>query len=110
MNALAEATTGSEENEPQQETKLFEMPAIDIDDSNPSAIHVVVAGSIPLDRSQKADVDWFNGLEHGKLVTVKTTFFVKGSKKVHRRDGDGNPDAIVETKSLVVDGVQIVED
>jgi hypothetical protein len=100
-----DGATGTDDEGGSASGKLFEMPAIEIDDSNPTAIHVVVAGSIPLDRSQKSDAAFYNSLTPGKLITLPVTFFVKGPKTVHRRDSDGNVDAVVQTKSLVVDGI-----
>jgi hypothetical protein len=110
LNALAEAPTGAQEGEQQhQEETLFPLPPIVIDGTKPTALHIAISGSIALDISQKADVDFWNELQAGKLVTREVTFFVKGAKTVHRRDNDDNVDAIVSTKSLVVDGVTIAE-
>lgn len=105
MNALAEAPTGATENEQLKNEKLFEIPPIAIDKAKPTLISVSVSGKIKLDLSQKSDVDFYNELQAGKLVTYETTFFVASTKKTHRRDGDGNVDATPETKSLVIDGV-----
>lgn len=110
MNALAEAPLGKTEDEQLQKEKLFELPPITIDQTKPTLIQAVVSGPIPLDLSQKADIDFYNELQAGKLVTREVTFYVTGAKKTHRRDSDGNVDAVVETKSLIVDGVKIVED
>lgn len=107
--ALAEARTGADEGEQLQKEKLFELPPIKNDATKPTMIHVVVSGPIPLDLSQKADIDFYNELQAGKLVTREVTFFVKGAKKTHRRDAEGNVDAVVETKSLLVDGVKIID-
>lgn len=101
--ALAEAPTGKEETD--TKGKLFEMPAIEIDESNPTAITIAFAGSVTLDRSQKSDADLYNKLKHGKLFELQVSGLVKGSKKTHRRDSEGNVDAIVETKSLVIDSI-----
>lgn len=103
--ALAEAQTGADENEQLQKEKLFELPPIATDKAKPTLISVRVSGKIKLDLSQKSDVEFYNALAAGKLVTYETTFFVASTKKTHRRDKEGNVDATPETKSLVIDGV-----
>lgn len=105
--ALAEAPTGEEETEPEKPLRLFD---VEPDPTKPSTIRVNVSGTIDLDLSQKADVDFYNALEPGKLITKETTFFVASVKTTHRRDAEGNVDATPQAKSLVVDGVKIVED
>ena len=102
--ALAEAPTGKKEDETTT-GKLFEMPAIEIDESNPTAVSIAFSGSVTLDRSQADDMALYNKLKHGKLFDLHVSGLVKGSKKTHRRDNDGNVDAIVETKSLVIDSI-----
>lgn len=102
-SALASAPTGAEEGE--DGGKLFEIPPIQLDKAKPTQISVNVSGKIKLDLSQKTDVDFFNALQAGKTLELPTTFFVASTKKTHRRDGEGNVDAIPETKSLVIDGV-----
>jgi len=102
--ALQEAPTGAEEDA-NEKGKLFELPAIEIDESNPTAITIAFAGSIVLDRSQASDAAVYNGLKHGKAFELTVSGLVKGSKKTHRRDSEGNIDAIAETKSLVIDSI-----
>jgi hypothetical protein len=103
--AVAEAPTGADEEEANNKGKLFETPKITIDESNPTAIVIAFAGSVTLDRSQKADAELYNNLTHGKLFDLHVSGLVKGSKKTHRRDSEGNVDAIVETKSLTIDSI-----
>jgi hypothetical protein len=103
MTALAEAPTGADEKD--QTGKLFEMPAIEVDEANPTAITIAFSGQITLDRSQKSDAALYNKLKHGKVFDLQVAGLVKGSKKTHRRDSEGNVDAIVETKSLVIDSI-----
>jgi hypothetical protein len=103
--ALAESPTGEDEHEANDKGKLFEMPKIAIDESNPTAIVIAFSGSVTLDRSQKADAELYNNLKHGKLFDLHASGLVKESKKTHRRDSEGNVDAIVETKSLVIDSI-----
>lgn len=105
MSALAAAPTGAEEQDDLQKEKLFEIPPVKHDKTKPTLIKVSVSGSIKLDMSQAADIAFYNALEAGKLIELPTSFFVASTKKTHRRDSDGNVDAVPETKSLVVDGV-----
>lgn len=105
MPQLAEAPTGADEQDALQGEKLFEIPPIQIDKAKPSLISVSVSGKIKLDLSQKSDVEFYNTLQAGKLVELPTTFFVAATKKTHRRDKEGNVDAVPESKSLIVDGV-----
>jgi hypothetical protein len=103
VSALAASPKGADEQE--HEGKLFELPAIVVDESNPTAVSIAFSGSIVLDRSQKSDMDLYNQLKHGKIFDLQVSGLVKGSKKTHRRDSEGNVDAIVETKSLVIDSI-----
>lgn len=105
--ALAEARTGNDETE--ETGRLFELPAIDVDESNPSSITIAFSGSIVLDRSQKDDADLYNKLKHGKVFSLNVSGLVAGSKKTHRRDSEGNVDAVVETKSLVIDSLEATQ-
>lgn len=105
MAALAEAPTGADEKDANEKGKLFEMPKITVDETNPTAITIAFSGSITLDRSQKDDAAIYNKLVHGKLFDLRVSGLVAGSKKTHRRDSDGNVDAVVETKSLVIDSI-----
>ena len=102
--ALAEAPTGNVETEQNKPLRLFD---VEPDKTKPSTIKVNVNGTIDLDLSQKADVDFYNQLQPGKLITRETTFFVASVKTTHRRDSEGNVDATPQAKSLVVDGVKI---
>jgi len=102
MSALAQAPTGAQEKENVQQLKLVDIKP---DKAKPTLIKVSISGSIKLDLSQKSDVEFYNSLEAGKLVELPTSFFVASTKKTHRRDSDGNVDAVPETKSLVIDGV-----
>jgi hypothetical protein len=112
--ALAEAPTGANEEEDDgkltpDSPRLFEMPAVVIDESNPTQITVAFSGSVTLDRSQASDVALYNQLKHGKVFDLNVSGLVKGSRKTHRRDNDGNVDAIAETKTLVVDSITVDE-
>lgn len=102
MSALAAAPTGADERENVNQLKLVDIKP---DKAKPTLISVNVSGKIKLDLSQKSDVDFYNVLQAGKLIELPTSFFVASTKKTHRRDSDGNVDAVPEMKSLVIDGV-----
>lgn len=104
--ALHEAPTGAQEPENEQPLRLFDVKP---DPTKPNKISVSISGSVELDLSRKEDVDFFNALVPGKLVTKETTFFVASVKTTHRRDSEGNVDATPQTKSLVVDGIRIAD-
>lgn len=101
---LAEAQTGANETET---PKLFDMPAITIDESNPTQITIAFAGSVVLDRSQADDVKLYNQLVAGKLFDLNVSGLVKGAKTSHRRDSEGNIDAVAQTKSLVIGSITV---
>jgi hypothetical protein len=112
MSTLAEAETGAQEDEGKltpDSPRLFEMPRIVVDESNPTQITVAFSGSVTLDRSQASDADLYNRLKHGKLFDLHVSGLVKGSSKTHRRDNDGNVDAIAETKTLVIDSIDTID-
>jgi len=105
VSALAEAPTGADETGAEEKGKLFELPAIHADESNPTAITIAFSGSITLDRSQKDDVDLYNRLKSGKVFGLNVSGFCKGPKTAHRRDNEGNVHAVMQTKSLVIDSI-----
>lgn len=105
MSTLAEAPSGLQEDDPNDKGKLFEMPKIEVDETNPNVITIAFSGSVTLDRSQQSDVDLYNRLKAGKLFDLQVSGFVKGPKTTHRRDSEGNVDAVLQTKSLVIDGL-----
>lgn len=105
MSALAAAPTGADEADQHQDERLFEMPAVTIDESNPTQITLAFSGTITLDRSQTDDVALYNRLASGKLFDLNVSGFVKGANTVHRRDTEGNIDAVAQTKSLVIDSI-----
>lgn len=108
MSALAAAPTGADENEQQhQDEKLFEMPAIEIDESNPTQITIAFSGSVTLDRSQATDVALYNRFKAGKVFDLNVSGFVAGPTTRHRRDKEGNVDAVAQTKSLVIDSITV---
>lgn len=98
---------GAGDGEGKAEGKLFELPRVELDESNPTVLKVAVSGHIEIDRSQESDVDFYNSLAAGKRKDLQLEVHVGGSKKTHRRDAEGNVDAIVETKSIIVTGVTV---
>jgi hypothetical protein len=119
MNAaLAEAKTGEDEDPPADGTqsgpdaakgKLFEVPRVGIivDDSDPTVLKLAFSGSIELDRGEKDQAELFNSLMAGKAKSLHVDVFVKsGPANVHRRDSDGNVDAVVASKSLVITDIR----
>lgn len=87
--------------------RLFEVPrvAVVIDESDPSVVKLAFSGSVELDRANAEQVAFYNRLRAGHDTEVVVSAHVAGAKKVHRRDSEGDVDAVVETKSLVVTDV-----
>lgn len=94
--------------EPDPDTgKLFDVPRVTVitDDADPTLLLLAFSGSIKLDRSIANDVAFYNRLRSGKSVYLELEAHVAGATKRHRRDKEGDVDAIVETKSLVITDV-----
>ena len=89
--------------------QLFPPVKIEIDRSDPNVIKLALRGSIELDRSNREQIDFYNALKAGTSDEIVVTVHVAGARKVHRRDSEGDVDAIVETKSLVVTDVYTVK-
>lgn len=89
--------------------KLFEVPrvAVAIDMSDPNVLKLAFSGSYELDRGHAQEVAAYNRLRAGEEVELALTLYVAGARKRHRRDSEGDVDAVVETKSLVVTGVYL---
>lgn len=87
--------------------KLFEVPrvAVTLDEADPGVIKLAFSGSIELDRAKADDVSFYNGLKPGANIDLQVQAFVAGPRNTHRRDSDGNVDAVVQTKSIVVHSV-----
>ena len=88
--------------------KLIEVPriAIDVDQSDPNVLKLAFSGSLELGRADAGDVAFYNSLEAGEQATLKVRVHVAGTRTRHRRDNEGEVDAIVQTKSLIVDLVE----
>jgi hypothetical protein len=107
--ALKDAPTG--ENEPEGQDadkgKLFEVPrvAVIVDDSDPTILKLAFSGNIEIDRTVASDVEAYNKLVAGKTVALSVEAHVAGAKTTHRRDSEGDVDAVVQTKSLIVHSI-----
>ena len=112
---LKDAPTGAQEIEGTEsgpdadKGKLFEVPRakVILDESDPTVLKIAFAGAVELDRGRPGDVAFFNSLKAGKSHDLQVTVHAAGSKKTHRRDSEGDVDAIVETKSLIVTDTDI---
>ena len=87
--------------------RLFEVPRLEVvfDVSDPSVLKLAFAGAVELDRTNQAQVDLYNALRPGEQVEVIVTCDVRGTRKLHHRDSEGDLDDIVETKALAVTDV-----
>lgn len=84
--------------------RIFDVPrvAIAVDEADPGVLKLAFSGSIELDRAKPDDVAFYNSLKAGKDTALSVTVFCAGPKNSHRRDPEGNVDAVVQTKSLIV--------
>jgi hypothetical protein len=101
-SALAEAPTGAGEQEKAQPLRLFDIKQEPV---RPTKLTVNVSGQIELDMSKKSDVEFWNSLKPGATISLPADFFVASEKTTHRRDSDGNVDAVPRSKSIKVDMV-----
>lgn len=106
------AVTVEETGEPGSDTetgKLFEVPRVGVlvDETDPTVIKLAFSGAIELNRVDQADVQFFNGLKAGKPAELRITAHVAGAKTTHDRDSEGDVDAVVQTKTLVVHSADI---
>ena len=114
MSAVPVATKsdvpdGAESGPDAEVGKLFDVPRVKIviDKADPTVLKLAWSGSVELDRGNGKQVGFYNDLAAGKSVELVVTVHVAGARKVHRRDSEGDVDAIVETKSLVVSDVHL---
>lgn len=82
--------------------KLFDLPRIKVDSTNPTVLKTAFSGSIEIERNDKQWAEVFNSLTPGKSHELRVTVFCAGGKKTHRRDSEGDVDAVVQVKSLIV--------
>jgi hypothetical protein len=102
---------GTTKGEDAEEGKLFDVPrvAVAIDESDPSVLKIAFAGGVEFERGDGKQVEWYNGLAAGEYRDLKVTVFCAGSKNTHRRDSEGDVDAVVQTKSLIVTDVKVTK-
>lgn len=81
--------------------RLFDVK-VKIDPTKPTVLKLAFSGSVDLDINEPTDVAFYNRLIAGKTASLEIEVHVAGAKKTHRRDSEGNVDAVVETKSLIV--------
>lgn len=105
--AQREGTERQAEGQDADKGKLFEVPrvAIALDDTDPTVLKLSFSGGIELDRTNAADVELYNRLTAGKNVALEVEAHVAGAKTTHRRDSEGDVDAVVQTKSLIVHSI-----
>ena len=89
--------------------KLFEVPRVKIilDESDPTVLKLSFSGGIDLDRTIARDVEFYNKLKSGSSANLAISVHVAGAKNSHRRDSEGDVDAVVQTKSLIVTDVEL---
>lgn len=104
----ADGTTGGEDAE---KGKLFEVPRVGVivDETDPTVLKLAFAGSVDLERGVASDVELYNQLKSGKSAELRVTVHVAGAKTTHRRDSEGDVDAVVQTKSLIVHSIELDE-
>jgi hypothetical protein len=91
------------------EGRLFDVPRVQvaIDESDPSVLKIAFSGQVELERGKANEVAFYNRLAAGKGVDLSVHAHVAGAKRTHRRDSEGNVDAVLETKSLIVTDVTL---
>lgn len=115
---LAELPTGADEDIPPAGTakgpdpqtgKLFEVPrvAIVVDETDPTVLKITFGGGIELERGDADSANFYNRLKAGKNVHLEIDAFVSSPKTTHRRDSEGNVDAVIASKSLIVHSVDV---
>jgi hypothetical protein len=87
--------------------KMFEIPRakVTIDETDPNVLKLSFSGTVELDRASPDQVAFYNNLKAGREADLKVTVYVAGPQNTHRRDSEGNVDAVVQTKSLRVTDV-----
>ena len=100
---------GTKSGEDPDVGKLFEVPRVKvaIDTADPTVIKLAFSGSIELDRGNAKQMEFYNGLKAGQEAVIDVTCHVAGATMRHRRDSEGDVDAIVQTKSIVVSDVYL---
>jgi hypothetical protein len=112
-SALKDAPTGAAETDLEGQDadkgKLFDVPRVKviIDESDPTILKLAFSGSIELERGVAADVQLYNKLVAGQSTSLTVEAHTAGAKRTHRRDSEGDVDAIVETKSLIIHSLEL---
>lgn len=106
---LASAPEGTESGPDAESGKLFEVPRIkiDIDKADPTVLKIAWSGSVELDRGNGQQAGFYNDLKPGQTLELAVIVHCAGAKQVHRRDSEGDVDAIVQTKSLIITDVHL---
>lgn len=88
--------------------KLFEVPRVGVlvDETDPTVLKLAFSGAIELERGNASDVAFYNRLNAGQTVALRVDAHVAGAKTTHRRDSDGNVDAVVQSKSLIIHSLE----
>lgn len=102
---------GTQTGEDPDEGKLFEVPRVKVvvDDTDPTVIKLNFTGGVELDRSVASDVSFYNSLTPGRTVVLQVEAHIAGAKTTHRRDSEGDVDAVVQTKTLIVSSIDTTD-
>lgn len=104
-----ETPDGTESGPDPEKGKLFEVPRVKVvvDDADPTVLKLAFAGGIEIERGDAEWVEFYNRLKAGQSKTFEITVHVAGAKQTHRRDSEGDVDAVVQTKSLIVTDIHL---
>lgn len=104
---VAEGVASGEDAE---KGKLFEVPrvAVVVDTTDPTVLKLAFSGAVDFDRGNAKQVAFYNKLRAGLPVELNVTAHVAGARQTHRRDSEGDVDAVVQTKSLIVSDVYLL--
>lgn len=91
--------------------KLFDVPRVGVitDETDPTVLKLSFSGGIELNRNNADDVKFYNKLKAGRSVALEIEAHVAGGKTTHRRDSEGNVDAVVQTKSLLIHSIDGID-
>jgi hypothetical protein len=109
MSNAVSLVEGTSKGEDADKGKMFDVPRVGIviDDADPTVLKLAFSGSVDLDRTNGLEAAFYNDLAAGKPAELVVTVHVAGAQMRHRRDSEGDVDAIVQTKSLVVSDVYL---
>lgn len=94
------------------QTKLVELPKIKIvvDEADPTILRLHFSGDITIDRGDARWIEWWNRIRPGKTLDLNVGLFCPSAPLVHRRDKEGDVDAVAQTKNLIVTDVYLDEE